>query len=313
MGMKEQENKETNTKTNYNTDEKTKKKGEKKKAVITIIGIFFLVIVVYNLMLSRVEEDIYFTRYNRNEKISTLCYYDASENQIFEIAELEGSMHGGAVDYDQGKFTFWHYEEERGFELATYDLESGQTEIYFTEDEMEESTGLTLEQVIFDRTDKSFVYLRFSKMADDGKQLLLAKYDLETKEVTDIQEIDHNYTLACNGDFYVVSEGFLDVATDGNVTLLSEQGDFGRRYFINNPENGTNITVARLSEITGDLFSYKQMQFIGESYDCVYVRSMMTVFDIYIDMSLWIKEPGHIARKIFSFGFSPSEKITILY
>lgn len=325
MGMTGQENKEIATNVNDNTDEENIGREKKRKKAKVIISVFLVAglvgMVIYNLLLSRVDEVIYYTLYNREEGISTMYCYDASGSRSI-VAEIEGDVTGGVADPERGRFVLWRINLEDDIrELVGYYMESGQMEIYFDWNQIHEITGLNTETVIFDRTDKSCVYLRLYEIVDDEKKMYMGKYVLETGEITDIQEIDRRYTSVCNGNFYVTGmgyyPGFQDITTDGKGVLICEEGDHGTKYLINDLETGENTVVASLpdTEIYNlKLYRYEQMHFIGESNNCVYVKSILTIFDTYIERSIWIKEPGHIARKIFSFDFlAPSEDIVIMY
>ncbi len=318
MQMKKRENKETDTNINQNTSEENMGRRKRKKATIIKLGIFLVIlvigIVVYNLRLSRIDEDIYFTvhHYTKEGSTSTLYCYDASKDRIIEMAEIEGDVEG-AVDAERQRLIYSQLTDDDGdVEWLMYDLESGRSEVCFTENEIEELIGMKIREVIFDRTDKSIIYLRFSQIVDEEERLFLAKYMLETGEITDMQEIDHKYTLVCNGNFYVAGADLLDITTDGKGVLASEKGDSGINYFISDQNTGSQITVGRIPNVVSKLISYRQMQFIGESNNCVYVRSAMTIFDIWGDGSIWIKEPGHIAKKIYSF-FPNLGHVRILY
>ncbi len=320
MGIKKRENKEIDTDIKQNTNEENAGRKKKKKAKV-ILGILMVIlvigIVVYNLRLSRIDEDIYFTVYHYAQEgsTSTLYCYDASEDKIIEIAEIEheGSVRG-AVDAERQKLIYGQLTDDgEDVEWLMYDLASGQCEVCFTYSEIEELTGMEIKGVLFDRTDKSIVYLRFSQTADEVERMFLAKYVLDTGEITDMQETDHKYnTFVCNGNFYINGPSCLDVTSDGNGVLVSEKGDSGTNYFISDQNTGDHIPVASMPDAVSELFSYRKMQFIGESNNCVYVRSVMTIFDHWADGSIWIKEPGHIAKKIYSF-FPNLGTVTIMY
>lgn len=70
--MIRQENKETATNMNDNTNEENIGRGKKRKKAKVIISVFLVAglvgIVIYNLLLSRVDEDIYYTLYNSEEE-----------------------------------------------------------------------------------------------------------------------------------------------------------------------------------------------------------------------------------------------------
>lgn len=314
------ENKEAEIKIDQNMNENSKRKAlRRKKRSIIILGIFITIlvgIVVYNLMISRIEEDVYFISYTtaNEERFSILYCYDASENKLAQLAKMEGRIFSGTVDPEKGRLLFWYYNPEKeDTELIVYYPESNQMEAYINETAIEKITGLALYEVIFDRTDKNCIYLSlFDGVYGDECQWFIAKYVFETGEITDLQETGRRYTHVCNGSFYV-DEDNLDITTDGKSVLIMEKGEDEINYFINDRNTESNIMVARISEPLDTLISYQRMHFItGESNNCVYVRSVMTIFDQWADGSVWIKEPGHIAKKIYSF-FSYAGDVTILY
>lgn len=187
-------------------------------------------------------------------------------------------------------------------------------EVYINETAIEKITGLALYEVIFDRSDKNCIYLSLFDGVVNGDecQWFIAKYVLETGEITDLRETERRYTHVCNGNFYTDADN-LDITTDGNSVLIMEKGEDGINYFISDGNTESNIRVAGISKPLSELVSYQRMHFItGESNNCVYVRSIMTIFDHWADGSVWIKEPEHIARKIYTF-FPYAGDVTIIY
>ena len=105
---------------------------KRKKRLIIILGIFLIIlvgIVVYNLMISRIEEDVYFVNYTtaKEENFSILYCYDASENKLAQVAQMEGRIFSGTADPEKGRLLFWYYNSEKeDAELIAYYPESNQ-------------------------------------------------------------------------------------------------------------------------------------------------------------------------------------------
>ena len=85
-------------------------------------------------------------------------------------------------------------------------------EVYINETAIEKITGLALYEVIFDRSDKNCIYLSLFDGVVNGDecQWSMAKYILETGEITDLQETERRYTHVCNGNFYTDADN-LDI------------------------------------------------------------------------------------------------------
>lgn len=321
-----------------------------RKVVTIILSVSLLIIlagvIIYQLLLSQTEEDIYFTSYNRDEKLSTLYCYDASQNQVIRVGEVEGEVRKGIVDDENKNFVYLARLNDNNYKLEIYDMENGRTEVLFLKGDIVNEIGMQLENIVFNKTIKGCMYLICSVEGENETCYYLVKYIPETGEMNVLRELitseawiareemvyyfndtlrrEHNqyhyagplceYNSITNEESSIINTAGWDISIDGKQLIMCEKEENRERYYIYDLNTGETIDIASLSGVSYYIFSYKQIRFIGDSDNCVCVRSMRTIFDSYVDSSIWIKEPGHLPRKIFSFGiFSPSEDITILY
>lgn len=319
-----------------------------KMEVVIILLVYFLCIlagvIVCQFLLSRAEEDVYFTCYNYDEKLSTLYCYDALKNRTESVVEVDGNVKKGIVDDENKKFLYWTRISENNIKLEMYDMENKQTEVLFSKGDMIKEIGMQLENVVFNKTIKSYMYLICSTESENEKYYFLVKYIPDTGEMNVWKELvtkeawiardemvyyfndtimrEHNnyqsagplcgYNSVTNEEINIMQTAGWDISVDGNRLIMCEKEDNCEKYYIYDLNTGEKRNMVSLSGIPYHFFSFKQMRFIGDSNDCVYVKTVRTIFDSYSDSSIWIKEPGHLPRRVFPFGISCGE-VTLLY
>lgn len=307
----------------------------KKKRIIfvSLISVFVILFgaIIYNLMLSDVTEDIYFLTWDISRGAILYCY-DASEQKVIEVTEIKGRYYGdGIIDLERNHLIMidgYEMEEARyDQQLIDYDIEQGEAEVCFRVNELNQEMGMELANILYDDSDKSFVYLIFRK---EG-QRYLAKYYFDTREISEPQELDYPYWIADHGNLYrtVYTESdcevfaysidnsqekrvaelpleiFWDITTDQTCVLLQDDGKYMNEYYIYDLNTGERTTVTRFLDFPVEIFFCKDIHFLGDGDSCIYIFSNSTFCDSQ-DNALYVKEPGHLPRKIFAFNYSRS-------
>lgn len=191
---------------------KKKKSSKRIKAIVSIIVLVIFIYVAFIVITDIIADypeakDFYFVRYdytgNIDEGVSTICYYDAEEDEVHEIGNIQGCLARSAVNkesnYIIGVLTV-------SKEIIKYDLDSAEIVKSVSYEELEAMESLE-EEVYYNTMDFDFtddangIYI--TMRIHDSKKIYLYDFDSEQLEYVCEGEKYSGIELVNNEIYYI--------------------------------------------------------------------------------------------------------------
>lgn len=303
-------------------------KNRKKLIILVIISIFLILgIVIYNIMLSDVEENFYFIQHVSDGSI--LYRYDSERKEVDEIGFIEYGVEEGIVDEEKHIVVFYHFNEQKR-EVGVFDIETGETEIIFREGEQLTEDGMIFHYVDFDQADSNILYLSCYKETGEEKDYYLLKYSIDSGDMSIVMELGNRKCWRVYGEnIYLMEDDSLfsynvqteeeslllenygrwDISPNGTRVIIGKRHENSREYYIYDLTTGESIAIDHFNWFERRFRTYRAIYFSENSNTCIINSGWQSLFRLQ-NHTLIVKEPGKIGRIIF---FSRFDYIDVLY